>query len=550
MKKFFTIIVVLLMVGGCAWAYYNLDYLKELAPNDERISTTEFFDVSGDEVALMYNYTLQETKGVYKNSNIYLPLDWVRACLNDDFYWDESANVLIYALPDRLQYSDLETKGSDGSPFLIMNNGKVCISLPLIKSYTDIVAHEFVSDEAKRVFINSIYGEYTCAAAGKKTLLRTGDSIKQRGIIDIEAGEKLRILKDGDWVRVYSEKGYTGYLNSSDLSQRTTETLSSSGVKMPERVDHKLDGKVLLAWHQITNQSANATFEGTFAKADGVNVVSPTWFFVSDESGNCDSLVSTDYITAAHARGMQVWALVDNYTYQDLNTTKLLKSMNARKKLIAFLVDTCLENGIDGINVDFEQLTEADSDAFAQFIKELSVSCENNALVLSVDNPNTANYNLLYRRDVQARFCDYVINMGYDEHWDGSDAGPVASHPFVVEGLELALNEVPKEKLINGVPFYTRIWTVSGGTTTSQAVGFDIAKEWASTCEADPVWKADMQCYYYVKGSERCWMENSETLKKKVELCNDLDLAGIACWKMGLESADVWEILSPAPIEE
>jgi spore germination protein YaaH len=282
----------------------------------------------------------------------------------------------------------------------------------------------------------------------------------------------------------------------------------------------------------------------------GVNVISPTWFSISSNDGDISSLASEEYVKTAHDQGLEVWALVDNFN-ESVDTTQVLSSTSSRGKLVNQLIAAALQYGLDGINIDFESLEEEAGDGYIQFIREISVKCRLNGIVLSVDDPVPMSYTAFYDREEQGIVADYVIIMGYDEHYAGSEeAGSVASLTFEKEGIENTLKEVPAEKIISGVPFYTRIWqTDASGAVTSEAVGMSTAEQWVTDNGLTTNWSQETsQDYAEVETADgskyQVWLENERSLEEKAKLVKEYDLGGIAAWKLGLEKASVWDVIS------
>ena len=306
--------------------------------------------------------------------------------------------------------------------------------------------------------------------------------------------------------------------------------------------------KINLAWHQVTSEAANETFEDAVKDAKGVNVISPTWFSITSNEGTISSLASADYVNKAHAKGMEVWGLIDNFS-EDISTLETLSNRESRGHIIQKLSEEAKRVGLDGINVDFEALKEEEVPHFIQFLRELSITCRANNLVLSIDDP-VPQYTSFYNRKEQGIIGDYVIIMGYDEHTIGSEkAGSVASLPFVEEGIRLTLEEVPKEKVINGIPFYTRLWTeANNGTVSSKVLGMDEADQYVSEKGMDIYWNNDVSHNYgelqTENGIEKIWLEDEESLEAKMQLVEKYELAGSAAWKLGFERADVWAVIS------
>jgi len=544
MKKVIAVAVVMVLIVVCIFGFLALEKKKESRTNQEIISETELFDVSGKDVAIIYNFSLQQETGICVKDQAYLPIDWVNNYLNDKFFWDESINKLIYTMPTEILFFDEGEESRNEHPRFIKNGNKIYLQASFVDSNTSVMFEEFCGSDnaAKRVYINDNFDTYKMAAVKTPTMLRTGESALQRGIIELDEGMRVRIVKECEsgWVRVVTETGYPGYAEADKLGDKE-EVTPRNTYSLPVYSHLLMDDEVIMGWHQTTNAEANTKIEALLNGTHGLNVISPTWFCVTDNNGNISSNVSDEYISLCHGRGLAVWALCDNFTHE-IDTTRMLRDYNARTNLITQLVDQVRMHGIEGINIDFEQLEEACGPYFVEFIRELSVSCRNNGIVLSVDNPNAQNFNLFYGRKAQAECADYVINMGYDEHFAGGDAGSVASITFVAEGINRSLEEVPANQLINAIPFYTRIWTVDGAGFTSQAVGMAAAQAWVDENNVVLQWNEDCGQYYGHSGDNYIWLEDTESLSLKIKLARDKKLAGIAGWKLGLEVPEVWDL--------
>lgn len=277
-------------------------------------------------------------------------------------------------------------------------------------------------------------------------------------------------------------------------------------------------------------------------------MISPTWFSVTGAEGTISSLASADYVKLAHEKGLEVWGLIDNFN-KDVSTLDTLSNRTSREHLIQKLIEEAARVGLDGINVDFETLTQEEAPHFIQFIRELSISCRKNNLVLSIDDP-VPQFTSFYNRKEQGIVADYVIIMGYDEHTDGTEkAGSVASLPFVEEGIQQTLKEVPKNKVINGVPFYTRLWfTDNAGTVTSEIMGMDQADKIVAEMGMEKYWNKDVSQNYAElatdNGLYQIWLEDEQSLDAKMQLIQKYELGGVAEWKLGFERADVWNTIS------
>ncbi len=293
---------------------------------------------------------------------------------------------------------------------------------------------------------------------------------------------------------------------------------------------------------------ANDQLLNRIADAKGLTTISPTWFSIADTDGNISSIASQSYVNYAHQHGLEVWGLVDNFK-EGVSTYETLSRTSSRQRLVNQLTAAAIQYGLDGINVDFELITAEGGRAFIEFIRELSIMCRINGIVLSVDNYVPTASSSQYFRAEQGVFADYVIIMGYDEHYAGSEeAGSVASYGFVKSGIERTLEEVPKEKVINAIPFYTRFWKTDGaGEVTSEALGMDRADAKVTANEAELAWDEEARQYYvgfdYEGSFYEMWLEEERSIEEKMALIREYDLAGVAAWRLGYERASIWDVI-------
>ena len=542
------VLMLLLMAAGGAGGYI---YMRKYMPSDELSDKAKVFGIKGSQVALLLDNELQEEKGIYEDGQVYLPVGWVNEYLNQRFYWDEGEKLLVYALPESIVYADEDAQGEKGPLFKVTDDG-MYLSLGLVVNYTDIRTWSFATSQIKRVFIDTLWEPYDTAEVKKAGHVREKGGVKSPILTELEQGEQVDVLETMEkWSRVRTEDGYIGYIENRRLDGREQVTPESS-FEAPVYTSISMDEKVRLGFHQVTRQEANNTLESYVSVTKDMNVIVPTWFNVISDDGTYNSLASKEYVDKAHEMGLQVWAMVENVSTQEsvknLNTKTLMSSTSTRRKLIENLMKEADTYGFDGFNLDFESLKAEAGPHYVQFIRELSVSCRQKGLVLSVDNYVPSPYSAFYNRREQGIVADYVIIMGYDEHYAGGDAGSVASISYVKDGIENTLKEVPKEKVINAVPFYTRVWTVNEGKTTSKAYGIADARQWVADNHVDLTWDQELGQFYGStvngNGEQYIWMEDEKAMALKIGLVKDFDLAGVACWKLGFESSDIWDIVS------
>lgn len=544
LKTVLTVILVIVLVAGAAAGF--ILYCK-YRPSKEKVDQNEWYQANGDEAALFLNNELVEgVKGRNIDGQIYLPLTWVNEAVNERFYWDEKNSQLIYTLPDQIVYANESTLGSSGKPLLVQQDGTVWLLTGLVTAYTNVRIETFDTDQVQRVFVDTSWEPLQMAEVKKKSALRVRGGRKSAVITEIASGSKVIVLEQlENWSRVRTEDGQIGYLPNRRLKDTEQKTLVSTYTE-PEYTSISMDEPVVMVWHQVTNLSANQAMKSLISNTKGVNVIAPTWFMLTDNNGNYDSLADRNYVDQAHAAGLQVWAVLDNFNRGDeVQSEVLFADTEARKKLIASLMQDVDTYGIDGINLDIEGIKAAAGPHYVQFIRELSIDCRKKGIVLSIDSYVPASYSTFYNWAEQGRVADYVVMMGYDEHYAGGEAGSVASLSYEKQGIEDLLKMVPKEKLISAIPFYTRIWKEDASGTSSQAAGITSAKEWVETNQVELYWQDALGQYYGELEKDgakyEIWMEEERSLALKVQLIRDYELAGVACWRLGMEPADIWD---------
>ena len=230
-------------------------------------------------------------------------------------------------------YADSTTQGSGGKPLLWVTGEGVSLSLGLIAAYTDMETEIFDQGEIKRVFINNTWEPELWAAVSKDSAVRFRGGIKSPILTTAEKGVSLKVLEQMDnWSKVRTPDGLIGYVQNSKLGD-VEEIVPQSNFAAPEYTRTALDEKVCMAWHQVTTKEANSTFDEYYANTRGINVISPTWFALTDNEGNYTCLAEQEYVRKAHDAGLQVWALIDNFS-ENVQSEVLLARTSVRKKLI------------------------------------------------------------------------------------------------------------------------------------------------------------------------------------------------------------------------
>lgn len=542
-KKYKPVIAVAVLVILVAILGIVTHVVMKYIPSSEKMDLNEYYGEMADgEIALVIGTEKLEERGLVDGDRVYLPLDVVNTYLNQRYYWDSANQQILYATPSELTSASASSEAGDK---VWVKDDKVYLNLTYVQEFTDLDA--YITKDPYRIAIQYKFKNVKTVTVKKNTSIRYRGGIKSAILTSVKKGTKLRLIEElENWDQVATDDGYIGYIDKKKVGE-AEKTKFERSFKKEEYSYLTMDSKVNMVWHQVTSTDANAYFADATANMTGVNVISPTWFYLTDTSGNIASIASADYVSQAHEKGLQVWGLIDNFT-QEVSTTETLSSTAARQNIISQLIQAAQDVGMDGINVDFESLSEDVGTHFLEFLRELSIECHKNNLVLSVDNPVPEDFTSHYDRAEQGRVVDYVIIMGYDEHYVGSEAGSVASLPWVEQGIQDTLKEVPAKRVINAIPFYTRLWRTTGGNVTSEAIGMDQAQQTIADNNVETYWdKNASQNYgkYDIDNSTyQIWLEDAQSVAEKVKLVSKYDLAGVSAWKLGFENNGIWQVIS------
>lgn len=546
------VVLILIVIVGAAGVVSFL--INRYKPGTEYMAGNEYFNLTDENsVALIQNGELLEEQAVLIEGEPYAAYTYVESQLNSCFYWDEETKGILLTTSGGVQTllpgDAAVAKTPGGQPAVQQeSDGKVYISLDVVKEYTDL-DYAYYSDPNRVVIRNEWDGVEQATVQSDTAQVRQKGGIKSLILADVQKGDTLLYLENLDnWCKVMTADGYTGYIQTEDISEPEDIEARTAKKDSYERITR--DHKINLVWHQSTSTESNDAMAEMTAEMTGVNVISPTWFSVTDETGTISSLASADYVKLAHDAGREVWGLIDNFNEAFDETTDLAYA-SVRSRIIEQLLAEAASCGMDGINVDFENLKEAGIPHYLQFLRELTSAAHAQNLVVSVDTPVPQAYTMYYQRGEQARFVDYMIVMAYDEHFAGSEeAGSVSSLPFVQQAVEEMTRVMPADQVICGIPFYTRVWTEKFGQSaiTSEVLGMDGAKNYAKENQMTETWDASLgQNVATVETSDArytIWMEDEQSMEEKLKVIQSADLAGVAEWKLGFECADVWSLIS------
>lgn len=545
------VLILIVLVGAAGVVSFLINRYK---PGTEYMAGNEYFNLTDENsVALIQNGELLEEQAVLIGGEPYAAYTYVESQLNSCFYWDEETKGILLTTSGGVQTllpgDAAVAKTPGGQPAVQQeSDGTVYISLDVVKEYTDL-DYAYYSDPNRVVIRNEWDGVEQATVQSDTAQVRQKGGIKSLILADVQKGDTLLYLENLDnWCKVMTADGYTGYIQTEDISEPEAIEARTAKKDSYERITR--DHKINLVWHQSTSTESNDAMAEMTAEMTGVNVISPTWFSVTDETGTISSLASADYVKLAHEAGREVWGLIDNFNEAFDETTDLAYA-SVRSRIIEQLLAEAASCGMDGINVDFENLKEAGIPHYLQFLRELTSAAHAQNLVVSVDTPVPQAYTMYYQRGEQARFVDYMIVMAYDEHFAGSEeAGSVSSLPFVQQAVEEMTRVMPADQVICGIPFYTRVWTEKFGQSaiTSEVLGMDGAKNYAKENQMTETWDASLgQNVATVETSDArytIWMEDEQSMEEKLKVIQSADLAGVAEWKLGFECVDVWSLIS------
>ena len=551
-------ILLILVIGGCALGKVLLD---KYSYSKEEADWNEFYQVSeNDRSAIILQNEMVEEQALIKDGVCYFDLATVHKYLNEVFYADMTENLLLYATPTEVirttfgETAYTTTEGTQEAGYVISfaDGDNVYVAADYVKLFTNY-SYECYD---RHVQVNTEWGTRQVAQLKKDTAVRLRGGVKSPILTQAVKGDTLEILEQMEtWSKVKTADAVIGYVENKRLGEITEETETPvTDYQAPEYTSLTADSKICLGWHSIGGVAGNDTLYSMVSGTKGMNVIAPTWFSMTDENGAFRSFATAGYVTTAHQMGLQVWGVLDNFNYANENgisisTLNMLSSTTARQNLVKNVTDTAVGLGLDGINVDFEQLSSDCGPHYVEFLRELSIECRNKGLVLSIDNYVPFNFNDYYRLDIQGEVADYVIIMGYDEHWHGSkDPGSVASISYVSDGLDRTLQEVPANKVVNALPFYTILWKTEGTDVTDEYITMRNEADFMSKAGVSAEWD-EVTCQNYAEWTSgsvnyQIWLEDAESIAVKLNMMTTKNIGGVAVWRLGYGTQAAWEHVS------
>lgn len=556
-------IVLIIIVGGVA---FGSQIIERYTYSREKADLYEYFHiVKEEEVPIVLQDELLSVKALMQGGVCYFDLDTVHTYFNDRFYVDKTEQLLLYTTPTEIIRTNIGTseyqvdgESSEAGYTLSFARGQgdsvtYYIAVDFVQQYTNFSYEIFEGPNHMQVYTQ--WPARQIAEIKADTNVRLLGGVKSPILRSIAEGEQVVILEKMEtWCKVKTDDAFIGYVENKYLENEREDTPQPvAGHIPPEYTSLTKEEKICLGWHAIYGESGNSTLDEVTANSSSLTVIAPTWFSINSNSGTIRSFAQQSYVNRAHDKGLEVWGVVDDFNFknesqEDIDMTVILSATTTRTYLIDQIMQAAEDCGMDGINIDFENISEKSGEAFVQFLRELSIRCRKQGLVLSVDNYVPYHFNSYYDLEEQGVVVDYVIIMGYDEHWAGSqEAGSVASLGYVKYGIEKAGETVPYNKLVNALPFYTRLWRTEGTTVTSEAYPMTSVDRVLSDYKMDSRWdEATSQNYAEAASGDvlyQMWIEDSQSIGAKLTLMQGYDLGGVAAWRLGYEPAVVWDLI-------
>ena len=544
-----TIIIAIIVAVICGILFFSIVNRQERNQNTK----------------LIINYTdvtnfLKADIFMDENEIVYLSKEDIANFYDEFIYYDEKYNQIITTSNDKImiiklnsdekEINGVETKLKNK---VIKKDNKYFIPFSELEEIYNVKVNYI--KETNTIVIDSLDRKLTVAESKKKNNLKNNYSIFSKTVEKISEGEKLAIVPLTDeqrknipetWIKVRTEKGNLGYVKKDSINEEIV-------IREAEEKTKQIEGKISLVWDYFSEYSTAPNRTGT--KIEGINVVSPSFFYL-EKLGKGNLLENVDnsgknYISWAHSNGYKVWPIVSNNSMQE-TTSEIMNDYELRKKLINQILEYVKKYNLDGVNINFENMKEEDKSLFSRFLIELTPRMKEIGKVVSVDvtEPDgSPEWSLCFDRNVLGKVVDYMMFMAYDQTGSFSTSpGTTAGFNWVNVNVNkfLGQEEVSKEKLILGIPFYTRLWKEKDGKVTSTVVSMkNIDSQIPSNASKE--WDENLKQYYtqFEKDGAvyKMWIEDERSIKEKLSLIKEKDLQGVCFWVKDFEKDSVWNIV-------
>ena len=493
---------------------------------------------------------------IQEDGIIYLSEDDIANFFDKYIYIEEENNKIITTYDKKIaevstEENVININGADKttSAHAIERDGIMYLPISEMTEVYDIEINNI--EETKVITMDSLDQEQKEAIVTSNLAVKSSTNFIAKTLDRIEKGDTVVVISsDGKYSRIRTENGKIGYIK--------TNKLANDYVVREDMIEEKqVEGKINMTWDYYSEVASAPDRSGT--TIDGVNVVSPSFFYINENGEFTENVGESGqaYVEWAHNNGYKVWPMVSNAPAANESieiTSEIMNSYENRKQLIEQIVEACVTYDLDGINIDFENMKQEDKDLYSRFIIELTPRLKEIGMVTTVDvtaPDGSETWSMCFDRYVIGDVADYIIFMAYDEYGASSTtAGTTAGYDWIQLNLVkfLQTEEIEPDKLILGIPFYTRLWTEdsAGEVLRNPTVNMDDIEE-VLPDDVERTWNDNLKQYYveYQDGenTRKMWIEDVESLRAKVSLVNENNLAGVASWQKGMETDDVWQML-------
>ena len=565
--------VILLGLLAAAGIIIYEKIAEKYKESEVKTELRDYYNVPQGEAMLIFDEKIYEKNAMLFDGEPYLDFATVTERYSTLFMWSPDENRMYYTTPSK------EYMITPGAKDILVNEEKIIYDIPpvMMKEDTLYVSMSFLKecsnityemyDDPARILVTYSTDEFLCATVKEESSIRVSQDIKADYLEKLPAGSVVRIIEGGGiqqkgFIKVMSSDGVRGYFLQEKLDWGNRYNTQPVFNDFEEEKNKPLlsPEKIYLVWHLFYGMGHIDEMTEYIETNPELNVVAPTWFFMNGTNGEIVSYGDMDYVVAAHDRKVNVWAVLnqetlngDYYTADQMH--ELFSKYDSRMRLARNLVEAVKKCGADGINIDIEGLKVETGIYFVQFLRELSIKCREYGIVLSVDNYIPEEYNAFFNIPEQSRFVDYIVIMGYDEHYAGSDAGSVASLSWFKHAVDISLKKCGPEQIIMGIPFYTRLWKEApdGDTVKAYVIKTMNMKEqddYIASSGLEGKWLEKEGQYYYEyeveDGRFRLWAEDKKSLALKAMVIGEKDLGGTAAWMLGGDPEGTWMIVKAA----
>lgn len=554
--NFFRIFIAIIMLIVIAFISFNV--YERYSFTREKVDLTEYIGVKDDDVAIYLNDVSKSELNdenrhlaIKRYDAVYLPLSFVKEFINNRFYYAKDVNKILFCTPYEIKsFGDTDMHQMGNAPYVVFQDEPYLL-IDYVKDYSNIRYDMYLDDESKRVFVYTDWDKEDIAYLKSREDARVQGGNKSKIVTNLRKGEEVKILEEmTKWLKVKTANGYIGYIRKSKITS-TQERIPISDYIDVVRTGNKFDKKPCIGFHQVFSVYSSANLPELLKNTEGMNIIAPTWFVIRSNDGAILSNASDAYVQYCHNKGLSIWATLNNFDLGHFDDKKIFSSTRNRRNMIERIVRDVTVNGIDGINLDIEHIPAEVGEDYTEFVRELSIELTKIGCILSIDTYVPYSYNAHYDLKEFNDFCDYVIIMCYDEHYAGStEAGSVSSIGYVRDGINLSLANIERDKLIIGLPFYTRLWTTLPNGAVTSSVGGSLAMESSARSKGLTFVFDDETCQNYgsktlVDGSlVECWLEDDLSLAYKTREIKNANLAGTAAWKLTQERENFFKVIN------